>query len=251
MRRVMAVMLWLWVLLCAGPSAAQSAALGLYQEGNQLYRDGGFEVARERYLAAVDAGGEDVRLYYNLGNAAFKSGRTGEAVVWYERARRLSPRDTDIVANLRFVQRIKRDRETAVQGGVGDWLWQLYLWPTLNEIAVLFNAGLFFLFALAVWRLWYGSGTRYWIICGCLLTIQAAVTSTGANRLHRHFTLVEAVVTVERGTARSGPDAAQTTVFVVHEGTKVTVERQEEGWFLVRLANGLGGWLQDADVTVI
>jgi hypothetical protein len=43
----------------------------------------------------------------------------------------------------------------------------------------------------------------------------------------------------------------QTPVFVVHEGTKVVVERREAGWLLVRLANGLGGWLPAEVVAVI
>ena len=50
-------------------------------------------------------GGDEVDallLFYNLGNACFKSDRLGEAILWYERARLLSPRDEGIGANLHF-----------------------------------------------------------------------------------------------------------------------------------------------------
>ena len=50
---------------------------------------------------------------------------------------------------------------------------------------------------------------------------------------------------------RSAPDQAQTVVFALHEGTKVRIERREQDWLLIRLANGLGGWLPAAAVTEI
>jgi uncharacterized protein YgiM (DUF1202 family) len=51
--------------------------------------------------------------------------------------------------------------------------------------------------------------------------------------------------------ARSGPDKGQTEVFTAHEGTKVRLVRQEGEWILVRLANGLGGWIQTEAVARI
>ncbi len=45
-------------------------------------------------------------------DACFKSDRLGEAILWYERARLLSPRDEDIGANLHFASRVSKDRES-------------------------------------------------------------------------------------------------------------------------------------------
>ena len=74
-----------------------------------------------------------------------------------------------------------------------------------------------------------------------------------ANKLRRinSQVQVEAVVTEAEGVARSAPDGAQTVVFALHEGTKVRIERREQDWLLIRLANGLGGWLPAAVVTEI
>jgi uncharacterized protein YgiM (DUF1202 family) len=71
-----------------------------------------------------------------------------------------------------------------------------------------------------------------------------------AARVYDQERTVEAVIVVREATARSGPDAAQTAVFMVHEGTKVQVARREAGWALVRLGSGLGGWLP-ADALVV
>ena len=140
----------LWLALAPGGASAQSAALGLYSEGNDLYRRGEFAAARTRYLAAAGTGVRDARLFYNLGNACFKDGRLGEAVVWYERARRLAPRDEDVLANLRFLRRVKRDRE---EEGDGGFLYRLYLYPTLNELFAALSLSLAGLCAAAGWRL--------------------------------------------------------------------------------------------------
>ena len=107
MRRVL-ILLLLTLTTTGEDARAQTVAVGLYAEGNALYRAGEFAAARQRYLAAVKTGVRDVRLFYNLGNACFKSERLGEAVLWYERSLRLEPRDEDVLANLRFARRVKR-----------------------------------------------------------------------------------------------------------------------------------------------
>ncbi len=238
----------LFTVLAVGEAAAQSAAAGLYAEGNDLYRRGEFAGARQRYLAASGTGLRDERLFYNLGNACFKDGRLGEAIVWYERARRVAPRDEDVLANLRFLRRIKRDREEEEDGA---FLYELYLWPTSNELFAGLSLSLLGLAAAASWRLLRGSGPAAVVALGLCLGGILGFGAFAGTRLHRELTLSEAVVTAIQGQARGGPDLGQTPVFVVHEGTKVTVERREGEWLLVRLDNGLGGWLPADLVTMI
>ena len=236
------------------PAAAQSAGLGLYNEANELYRRGGFEGAREKYLEVAVSGVRNPRLFYNLGNASFKSGRLGEAILWYERALRIDPRDADIRANLRFVNQVKKDRDPAPAGNViWRFLLALYLFPTLNELCIVFCLLFLLVFVLGVWRLRLrATAPALWLalFLSCSgLTVLAG--GWGGWRIHRQENLVEAIVVVDQATARSGPDARQTAVLVVHEGTKVRVEREEEEWLLVRLANGLGGWLPAASLVSI
>lgn len=248
LRRWLSVTLWLLGLwLSVGAAVGQTAAAGLYGEGNALYRDGEFAAARSRYLAAVETGVRDARLFYNLGNACFKDGRVGEAVVWYERALRLAPRDEDVRANLRFLRRIKRDQELDEPSLV----YSLYMAPTLNELFLFASLCLIGVFVAASWRLWRGPSPAVVIALGICVSAALGAGSLAAARAHRDATRVEAVITAVEGTARSGPDRLQTSVFVIHEGTKVTVERGEGDWLLVRLDNGLGGWLPASVVTIL
>ena len=242
------------ILAGQGVAGAQSAFSGLYNEANDLYRSGEFEEARERYLEVAASGIRNPRLFYNLGNACFKSGHLGEAILWYERARRIDHRDADIRANLRFANEVKKDRDPAPAGNpVWRFLLALFLFPSLNELCIVIFLLLLGVFALAVWRLRLRTAARaFWL--ALFLTCSGFTVLVGGwsgLRIHRQHTLVEAIVVVDQATARSGPEARQTAVLVVHEGTKVRVERKEGEWRLVRLANGLGGWLPAASLVLI
>ena len=70
----------------------------------RLYEQGRYEAAAQIYQQMVDHGFEDSRLFHQLGNAYFKQGDTGRAVLNYRRAEQLAPRDADIEANLQLAR---------------------------------------------------------------------------------------------------------------------------------------------------
>ena len=174
MMRALALLLLLGTQLHAG------AAAGQYNEANALYRAGDFAAARHMYLEVVDAGVEDARIYYNLGNACFKSGQLGEAILWYERARRLLPHDEDIEANLRFANLVKQDRDPQTEDGLNALVAALvaaYFWPTFNQLSLLFAVAFFAVFVLGV--RWLFAQTRpgaLWLV-GVLLCAGLSVGS--------------------------------------------------------------------------
>lgn len=241
MRRALCLLLC-WV--CA--AGAQSAALGLYNEGNSHYRDGDFAAAQRAYQRAADSGVEDARLFYNLANAHFKLGELGEAIVWYERAHRLDPRDEDIAANLRFAHQVKKDRDPDAEGNaVSQFFTSAFFHPTLSELSLIFAAGWIGLFVLGSWRVWFRRSSSLWL-AGLLACGAVAALAGGwlGARAYQQAGEVSAIVVADVVTARSGPDMGQTEVFIMHEGTKVRVVRRESDWMLVRLQNGLGGWVR-------
>jgi tetratricopeptide (TPR) repeat protein len=241
------------LLASAGASVAQSAAAQLYNQANRLYADGEYSSARDLYLQAASSGVRDPRLFYNLGNAYYKMGELGEAIVWYERARRLAPRDPDIRHNLRFANTMKVDSDPEQGDGVWQAIDAMFSYPTLNELCAAASALLLLLFGLGAARLLgRTSATTAWTVTAvtvaCLLSVDGLWLAT---RLYRHGAIAEAVLIAPEAQARSGPDEGQTTVFAVHEGTKVRVERRQGEWLLVRLPNGLAGWLPSEVLTEI
>ena len=223
---------------------ATDDAVSRYNEANELYRKGQFEAAARAYASLADAGIRNGGLYYNLGNALFKSGRLGSSILWYERARRLLPGDDDIEANLEFARSRKVDREEpedlppiirsltkAYRSSHPDGL----LVICLVMISGMGAAGVLWLFrperrAMCILFLaLFGLG---WVTSGALMAMRA-----------HDLSQPEAVVLADEVLGRSGPGGDYVEVFTLHEGTKVSVERAEGGWILVRLPNGLGGWI--------
>ncbi|MCC7262968.1 MAG: tetratricopeptide repeat protein [Candidatus Latescibacteria bacterium] len=248
MRGLLAIGLWLvWVSAALG----QGPAVAAFNQGNEHYRQGEYPQARESYLAVVAAGIADPQVYYNLGNACFKAGRLGEAVLWYERARRLAPRDADLLANLRFAEGLRLD-QTGPAGGVGQWLEEVYLFPTLDELSLVFSLVFLAACGLGGWRLWqrtWGTWWRLGLFAGALCLAVIAGIYLGARYYGQ--AQAQAVVIAAEVSARSAPDPAQTPVFVVHEGTRLALIRSEGEWLLVRLPGGLSGWVPAGAVEAI
>lgn len=69
----------------------------------KLYNAGDYDGALNEYKTLVADGADDARVFYDMGNAAFKAGDPGLAVLSYERALRLAPGDKRIDNNLKFV----------------------------------------------------------------------------------------------------------------------------------------------------
>lgn len=230
-------------LLWAAAALGQGGGVDAFNQGNEHYRQGEYPQAREAYLQVVAAGIADPQVFYNLGNACFKAGRLGEAVLWYERARRLAPRDADTRANLQFAETLRLDK-TGPGGGAGQWLEELYLFPTLDELSLVFSLAFLAACGLGGWRLWRRTWGPWWRLALFALSLGlslAAGTYLGA-RLYTQGQ-VQVVVLAAEVTARSAPDPQQTPVFVVHEGTCLALVRGEGEWLLVRLPGGLSGWV--------
>jgi hypothetical protein len=241
------------LVLLHGMAVAQSATANLYNQANGLYSDGQFEAARDRYNQVAEYGVEDARLFYNLGNAHFKAGELGRAILWYERALRLAPRDDDIEANLRFANLVKQDREPEEGNVVWGFLIDVFFFPSLNELCLSFSFLFLVLFILGVRRMWSrtaisAGGLVLLVVCLGLVTLDGIYLGM---RIYHQETVEEGIIVADQGTARSGPGEEQTTVFVVHEGTKVRIARRQEDWLLVRLTNGQGGWLPMSVVEAI
>ena len=50
---------------------------------------------------------------------------------------------------------------------------------------------------------------------------------------------------------KSSPDRAATDLFVLHEGTKLTIEESTDGWVEIRLADGRKGWIESSRIELI
>ena len=246
------IMLSLVFLIFTSEVKSQTAAMGFYNEANSRYRNGDFLSAIAGYERAVESGGNNSPLFYNLGNAYFENGDIGKAILWFERAKKLAPRDEDIQANLRFAQEVKKDREPEDTGDIEKLLGDFFNFPSMNELSLIFSICWICLFVTAGWCLfyhrWNGKST---VFLGFFIFLSFSFGGWALLRTYSLMGETPAIVMNDVVTARSGPGITQTEVFIVHEGTKVFVKRRENEWILVRLHNGMGGWVLSAQIKVI
>ena len=92
-------------------TAATVSGNELVQRGDSAYTADNFALAEQLYTAAMKESGTSSTLFYNLGNAYYRQGNLGKAIVNYERALKLDPTNDDARANLEFVKTKITDRQ--------------------------------------------------------------------------------------------------------------------------------------------
>lgn len=228
----------------------------LVAEGNRRYQEEDFTGAIEAYRSVLDAGFESGDLYFNLGNAWFREGELGPAILAWERAARLLPSDPDVQANLELARSLTVDDVTPQ-----ETFWLLQLWDgwihLLPRDLLLGVVGIAWLLTgsavvarvlsrepqrrrLAT-RTALGSGGLF-----LLFGIGLLVRETGLGRP------TVAIVLADQVTVQSAPVAdADQTLFTVHEGLRVKVERRTEAWAEVTLEDGRVGWVPADAIEVV
>ena len=82
-----------------------------FLDGIRDYKEDRFADAAAAFTTIADDGVRNGKLYYNIGNACFKNGDIGHALLWYERALKLLPHDPDLRFNYEYVQTLTRDEK--------------------------------------------------------------------------------------------------------------------------------------------
>lgn len=223
----------------AAPRAADDVA-ARFEAANRLYDHGRFAEAAAAYEAILASGRVSPALYFNLGNARFKAGQTGRALVAYRRAAERAPRDPDVLANLQFL-REQVAGPTWRPGRLDRWLGRL----TLNEwtwlAAGAFWAGLLLLAAGQVWP-----GARRMLRWPTRLALAAALFFGGALAAvwARESGATLAVVTVRETVAHNGPFEESPEAFRASDGAELRVLDRKEDWLQVSDGRGRPAWVR-------
>lgn len=220
------------------------AAESNFEQANRLYEQGKYSEAASIYESIIRAGRNSPGVFFNLGNAYFKSGEPGRAIYYYRRAAELAPRDEDVRANLRFA----RDKVSG-SASVQPKAWQQAVdYFTLDEIAV--GAAVFFwlwlgLLSILRWRPELRRTLRPWC-SGTALLLSVAVLLL----VLRSFSASErtAIIVAKQGIVHLGPLAESQAAFNVPEGTELKVEARRDNWVQVTDRSNRTGWIESAQL---
>jgi hypothetical protein len=235
----------IFLFTAAAPAGDLGPALQEFDEGNRRYRNGDYRGALAAYQRVVQHGYESGVLYYNIGNAFFRTDEIGQAIRFYEKARRFLPRSPELNHNLAIVKTHVVDEFSRVPEPFWRPAWQVIA-QSLGARG-LFGAGmLFYVLGAVVLAINIRSGRSPWrrrilaaAAAGAIVFISLSffVSLGGADT--RTGVVIRDEVTLLREPGGSESDHQ------IHEGLVVGIASQRDQWLEVRLPNGTTGWLHE------
>jgi tetratricopeptide (TPR) repeat protein len=224
-------------------------------KGNKSYNEARYEKAIESYLDVINEGYESSELHYNIGNSYFKLNKIPEAILYYEKAKKLDPVNEDIDFNLSLANSRTIDKIDAIPE-----LFYVKWWNNLKNLTDLdgwawIGTGAFIFFWLLILFFTFSKRVAirkisFWT--GIVVIIITVLSFILAGQSYREITLEkEAIIFTPTLTVKSSPNENSVDLFVIHEGTKVRITDQVEGWSEVVIANGSKGWVKDDTYRII
>jgi hypothetical protein len=237
------------LFVCTGMVTAATPlvdAARIAGEAQASYETGDYATALARYDSVAQIAAS-AALYFNIGNCYFKLNDVPHAILHYERALLLAPGDEDIQANLDLARTLTVDRVNEIPGFTLGTSWQRFRGgadPDQWSRRSLWGCLLFFtLLAGAVLGRRVVVRRLSLIGAGIALIATVAAVSFAWDR-HREATAHDhAIILTPNVDVTSEPRRESTVLFVLHQGTKVRVLQERNGWTEVRLANGSVGWM--------
>ena len=245
------------LLLLAAPFAAQAHedayVDSLWNDANAAYAEGRWDAAVSGYEMISDMGLESAALYCNTGNAYAKSGNVPMAILNYERALKADPSYEDAAYNLELMNTRIQDRIDPVpEFFLKKWLSAIsYImnsdaWAIVSLVLLGLTLAMFLLFLLAP----SVAGRRTGFFIGLvLLVFMSFALGFSISQKKTYMNADKAIVMRPVVSVKSSPSTESSKdLFILHEGTKVTVLDQVGTWNNISLADGRLGWLPASDM---
>ncbi len=236
-----------FVILSAAAVNAEGERQGdpkfLFYKANTLYEEGKYDEAISEYSKLISQGMESGNLYYNLGNSYFKKGDLGRAVLNYERAKRLIPRDSDLKSNYRFALSRTKSNVSETSSPLFKKAAAVFDTLTINEITVMLSSVFVVIILFFIVRLYVNISARNSLL---FVSLSVVVFVIVAFSLFGRTSILdrEAVVVSESTEVRFEPFENATTHFTLYEGMKIEIVQYRKEWMKVRRPDGKIGWIK-------
>ncbi|KAA6347515.1 hypothetical protein EZS27_005003 [termite gut metagenome] len=224
-------------------------------EGDNAFMKNDYTSAIQIYEALLGEG-EAAEVYYNLGNSYFKADNIGKAIVNYERALLLQPENEDIRVNLEIARSKTVDKIDVIPdiffvSWIKDWRNSKSV-DTWGKCGIVF----FILFVVALYFFVFSKKTisrKSGLIGGFFFLIVVIVANVFALQQKTMFLNHDTAIVVSPGvTVRNTPSDSGTSLFILHEGSKVLIsDGSMKEWKKIRLEDGKVGWVPTSDIEII
>ena len=247
MKNLTLLILMVFALVAPQAVQAQDCPETWFEQANAAYNEGRYADAIELYDNVVKSDLESVALFYNMGNAYYKERNYPMAIYYYEKALKLDPTNEDAKVNLEIANLAIADKIEPIP--------QSFFAKTWNKVKNALSANAwawlsvvcFFAFFLALFLFFRARRMvlrKLGFFLGGLMAVVLVFTVIfSVQKREEGRTLNHAIVMTPTVTVKSSPSASSVDLFVLHEGAKVTILDEADGWNKVRIANGSEGWL--------
>jgi tetratricopeptide (TPR) repeat protein len=228
-------------------SSGQESLTEKFNTGVNLFSSGKYKEALDEWKSIYSAGIHSANLDYNIGNAAFKINNIPEAILFYERALLLQPADEDIQYNLQIARTLVVDKFVEIpELFFIRWYNFLSLTLSTNSWAKISLAS-FILFLCSLSLYIYSSRYNrkvigFWLAIFLFMLSLSSVSFSIRNK-NLIYNNPKAIIYSPLVNGKSSPDNSGKDLFVLHEGTRVTIEDEIGGWYEIRLSDGNKGWI--------
>ena len=240
------------LLIFISLSIAKADVNSVMQKGNEFYKNNQYQLAIDEYNKLIKQRYEGTSVYYNLGNAHYRLGKIGFAILYYEKALKFSPSDEDIKHNLALARLGMIDKVDTLppffifniwEGvfasfSVTGWTIIAYIVFILLLLCIL---AYFFSRSAVQQRVSFFSGVGFLVLL--LLTIVLLTV-----KMNKEFNVKDGIIVEVSVTVKSSPDNSSKDEFIVHEGLKVRIEDKVDNWVKIRLDDGKIGWIYENNV---
>lgn len=223
--------------------------------GDSAYIKEDYATAAQIYEGLL-SDGESADVYYNLGNSYYKLGEIAKSILNYERALLLQPGNGDIRANLEVARAKAIDKvELVPEIFFISWIKSLInimsvdAWAWWGIVSFLFFivALYFFIFSkqVVLKKIGFTASIVLLIITVCANIFASEQKEHLVNRTN-------AIVMNPSVTVRSTPSESGTSLFILHEGRKVSIkDKSMREWTEISLEDGKVGWVPASSIEVI
>lgn len=247
-------LLCLMLVALMGSSRA-TAQQELINEAALAYDSAQYQRTIEAYEQIAAQYGVNPNLYYNLGNAYYKSQNYSKAILNYERCLLYDPSNDDAQQNLELARLQCVDKIESIEpmffvtwsNAIRNML-SCDGWGTLGTCFLSL-----FLIGLAAYFFGRRTALRKVGFYGAIISVIlcfVCIHYAGAQRdhiLNREY----AVVMTPSVIVRASPAESGTQLFTIHEGLKVRVRETLSGWSEIELSDGNVGWMPSEGLEVI
>lgn len=239
------------------------SASDLIIQADSAYVNDKFADAVSLYTKAIEQEGSSSALYYNLGNAYYRLGKLGKAIICYERSIILDPQNKDAITNLEFVN-------TKITDKPGDQ--GTFISNTFNNIIGTYHSNTWATIAVILFILLLGAVLLYFFsqrvglkkigfFVGIILLILNIVINifayNAANNISRHNKAIITEPSVILSTSPREPKDRTEEALLLHEGTKIEIldsvstANSPTIWYDVKVDNNHRAWIKSTAIEII